>query len=49
MAALDSGGCAKGSPDQRMSEASGGRCLDTGGDLVADLRNEVARTGTGDE
>ncbi|MEU0035299.1 caspase family protein [Streptomyces sp. NPDC006333] len=49
MAALDSGGCAKGSPDQRMSEASGGRCLDTGSDLVADLRNEVARTGTGDE
>ncbi|WP_393080381.1 VWA domain-containing protein [Streptomyces sp. LN704] len=49
MAALDSGGCAKGSPDQRMSEASGGRCLDTRGDLVADLRNEVARTGTGDE
>ncbi|MCX4576355.1 VWA domain-containing protein [Streptomyces sp. NBC_01571] len=49
MAALDSGGCAKGSTDQRMSEASGGRCLDTRSDLVADLRNEVARTGTGDE
>ncbi|MGW3628964.1 VWA domain-containing protein [Streptomyces sp. NPDC005122] len=49
MAALDSGGCAKDSPDRRMSEASGGRCLDTRGDLVADLRDEVARTGTGDE
>ncbi|MFG2476698.1 caspase family protein [Streptomyces fagopyri] len=49
MAALESGGCAKGGVDLRMSEASGGRCLDTRGDLVADLRNEVARTGTGDE
>ncbi|MFF2381555.1 caspase family protein [Streptomyces sp. NPDC058108] len=49
MAALDSGGCAKDGPDRRISEASGGRCLDTSGDLVADLRNEVARTGTGDE
>jgi hypothetical protein len=49
MAALDSGGCAKGRPDQRISDASGGRCLDTKGDLVAGLRDEVARTGTGDE
>lgn len=47
MAALDSGGCAKGRPDQRISDASGGRCLDTKGDLVAGLRDEVARTGTG--
>ncbi|MET7988187.1 vWA domain-containing protein [Streptomyces sp. NPDC005281] len=49
MAALDSGGCDQGKPDARISEASGGRCLDTKGDLVAGLRDEVARTGTGDE
>ncbi|MEU9136940.1 vWA domain-containing protein [Streptomyces sp. NPDC048404] len=49
MAALDSGGCDRGKPDARISEASGGRCLDTKGDLVAGLRDEVARTGTGDE
>ncbi|MFI6144628.1 caspase family protein [Streptomyces sp. NPDC051109] len=49
MASLDSGGCDKGKPDAAISEASGGRCLDTKGDLVARLRDEVARTGTGDE
>lgn len=49
MASLDSGGCDKGKPDAAVSEASGGRCLDTKGDLVARLRDEVARTGTGDE
>ncbi|WP_327135083.1 substrate-binding domain-containing protein [Streptomyces sp. NBC_01343] len=49
MASLDSGGCDKGRPDAAVSEASGGRCLDTKGDLVARLRDEVARTGTGDE
>ncbi|MEU7556139.1 substrate-binding domain-containing protein [Streptomyces sp. NPDC044571] len=49
MASLDSGGCDKGKPDALISEASGGRCLDTKGDLVARLRDEVARTGTGDE
>ncbi|MEU4171794.1 vWA domain-containing protein [Streptomyces sp. NPDC026665] len=49
MAALDSGGCDRGKPDARISEASGGRCLDTKGDLVAGLRDEVARTGTGNE
>ncbi|WP_406177303.1 VWA domain-containing protein [Streptomyces sp. NBC_00996] len=49
MAALDSGGCDRGKPDARVSEASGGRCLDTMSDLVAGLRDEVARTGTGDE
>ncbi|MGW1963485.1 VWA domain-containing protein [Streptomyces sp. NPDC001935] len=49
MAALDSSGCDRGKPDARISEASGGRCLDTKGDLVAGLRDEVARTGTGDE
>ncbi len=49
MASLDSGGCDKGKPDAAVSEASGGRCLDTKGDLVARLRAEVARTGTGGE
>ncbi|MGW8777877.1 VWA domain-containing protein [Streptomyces sp. NPDC055796] len=49
MASLDAGGCDKGKPDAAVSEASGGRCLDTKGDLVARLRDEVARTGTGDE
>lgn len=49
MASLDGGGCDRGRPDAAVSEASGGRCLDTKGDLVALLRDEVARTGTGDE
>jgi hypothetical protein len=49
MAALDSGGCDRGRTDARVSEASGGRCLDTKTDLAAGLRDEVARTGTGDE
>ncbi|WP_028799820.1 VWA domain-containing protein [Streptomyces sp. 142MFCol3.1] len=49
IAALDSGGCDRGKPDARVSDASGGRCLDTKTDLVAGLRDEVARTGTGDE
>ncbi|MEU9176988.1 substrate-binding domain-containing protein [Streptomyces sp. NPDC048550] len=49
MASLDSAGCDKGKPDAAISEASGGRCLDTKSDLVARLRDEVARTGTGDQ
>ncbi len=49
MASLDSAGCDKGKPDAAVSEASGGRCLDTKTDLVARLRDEVARTGTGDQ
>ncbi|MGW0364705.1 substrate-binding domain-containing protein [Streptomyces sp. NPDC002990] len=49
MASLDSGGCDPGKPDAAISEASGGRCLDTKSDLVARLRDEVARTGTGAE
>ncbi|MFF3859631.1 substrate-binding domain-containing protein [Streptomyces sp. NPDC002209] len=49
MASLDSAGCDKGKPDAAVSEASGGRCLDTKSDLVARLRDEVARTGTGDQ
>ncbi|WP_328923867.1 VWA domain-containing protein [Streptomyces sp. NBC_00190] len=47
MASLDSGGCDKGKPDAVVSEATGGRCLDTRTDLVAGLRDEVARAGTG--
>ncbi|MFF6996176.1 caspase family protein [Streptomyces sp. NPDC008313] len=49
VAALDSGGCDRGKPDARISAASGGRCLDTKTDVVAGLRDEVARTGTGDK
>ncbi|WP_037887070.1 caspase family protein [Streptomyces sp. NRRL S-87] len=48
MAALDAGGCDPGRPDAAVAEASGGSCLDTKTDLVARLRDEVARTGTGD-
>ncbi|MFJ5546615.1 caspase family protein [Streptomyces sp. NPDC093225] len=48
MAALDGGGCDPGKPDAAVAEASGGSCLDTKTDLVARLRDEVARTGTGD-
>lgn len=48
MASLDVGGCAKGRPDERIAAASGGRCLDASGDLIAGLRDEVARAGTGE-
>ncbi|MFJ9250678.1 caspase family protein [Streptomyces sp. NPDC101776] len=49
MVSLVSGGCDKGKPDARVSDASGGRCLDADDDLGADLHDEVARTGTGDD
>lgn len=49
MAMLDGGGCEQGKPAAAVSETSGGRCLDTRTDLVAGLRDEVARAGTGDE
>ncbi|GGX73902.1 VWA domain-containing protein [Streptomyces minutiscleroticus] len=48
-AILEGGTCDRGEPDARLAEASGGRCLDTGDDLVAGLRDEVSRTGTGRE
>ncbi|WP_284574297.1 VWA domain-containing protein [Streptomyces sp. 2P-4] len=48
MALLD-GVCDPEKPAAALAEASGGRCLDTRGDLVTRLREEVARTGTGDE
>jgi hypothetical protein len=46
---LSSGGCDQGRPDARISQASGGRCLDASDDLGAGLHDEVARTGTGEE
>ncbi len=46
---LTGGGCDAGEPDARISEASGGRCLDTDDDLGAALQDEVARTGTGEQ
>lgn len=49
MVSLVSGGCDHGSPDARVSAASGGRCLDADDDLGAGLTAEVARTGTGED
>jgi hypothetical protein len=49
MVSLTNGGCAPARPDARISEASGGRCLDAGGDVGAGLKDEVARTGTGED
>ncbi|MCF2128191.1 substrate-binding domain-containing protein [Strepomyces sp. STD 3.1] len=48
MVSLKGGGCDAGKPDARISEASGGRCLDADDDLGAALHDEVARTGTGE-
>ncbi|WP_107480861.1 substrate-binding domain-containing protein [Streptomyces sp. IMTB 2501] len=48
MVSLAGGGCAAGKADARVSQASGGRCLDAGGDLGAGLKDEVAHTGTGE-
>ncbi|MFJ8147633.1 substrate-binding domain-containing protein [Streptomyces sp. NPDC096048] len=48
MVSLKGGGCDEGKPDARISEASGGRCLDADDDLGAALHDEVARTGTGE-
>ncbi|WP_329350158.1 substrate-binding domain-containing protein [Streptomyces sp. NBC_01261] len=49
MVSLVGGGCDKGKPDERISGASGGRCLDADTDLGAGLHDEVARTGTGED
>ncbi|MFC5953845.1 caspase family protein [Streptomyces pratens] len=46
---LKNGGCDPGRPDRRIADASKGRCLDSGDDPGTALRDEVARTGTGDE
>ncbi|MFH9005560.1 caspase family protein [Streptomyces afghaniensis] len=49
MVTLNSGACDRDRPGTRIAEAGRGRCLDAGDDLVPALRDEVARTGTGEE
>ncbi|MFF7488227.1 caspase family protein [Streptomyces luteogriseus] len=49
MVTLNSGACDRGRPGRLMAEASRGRCLDAGDDLVPALHDEVARVGTGKE
>ncbi|MET8977655.1 caspase family protein [Streptomyces sp. NPDC004539] len=49
MVSLVTGGCEAGRADAVVSVASEGRCLDPGDDLGAALRDEVARTGTGEK
>ncbi|MET9759300.1 substrate-binding domain-containing protein [Streptomyces sp. NPDC006372] len=49
MVTLKSGACDRDRPGTLIAEAGRGRCLDAGDDLVPDLRDEVARTGTGEE
>ncbi|MFI8307602.1 caspase family protein [Streptomyces sp. NPDC085927] len=46
---LTNGGCAPDRPDRRIADVSEGRCLDSGDDPGTTLRDEVARTGTGEE
>ncbi|MCX2922116.1 vWA domain-containing protein [Streptomyces sp. NEAU-W12] len=46
---LTNGGCDPDRPDRRIADVSGGRCLDSGDDPGTALRDEVARTGTGEE
>ncbi|WP_308406213.1 substrate-binding domain-containing protein [Streptomyces sp. AC602_WCS936] len=48
MVSLKGGACDEGKPDARVSEASGGRCVDADDDLGAALHDEVARIGTGE-
>ncbi len=48
MVSLKGGACDEGKPDARVSEASGGRCVDADEDLGAALHDEVARIGTGE-
>ncbi|WP_416972384.1 caspase family protein [Streptomyces sp. 4F14] len=48
MVSLVTGGCEAGRVDAVISLAAQGRCLDPGDDLGAALRDEVARTGTGE-
>lgn len=45
---LRGGGCAPDLLNQRLAEATGGRCLDASDDLATELAAEVAKTGTGD-
>ncbi|MFI6207380.1 substrate-binding domain-containing protein [Streptomyces sp. NPDC051041] len=46
---LEGAGCDAGRPNARVSAASGGRCIGVDEDLGAALRDEVARTGTGED
>ncbi|WP_338685742.1 substrate-binding domain-containing protein [Streptomyces acidiscabies] len=48
MVSLATGGCEEGRADAVVAAASEGRCLDPGDDPAASLRDEVARTGTGE-
>nr|WP_269153241.1 VWA domain-containing protein [Streptomyces halstedii] len=45
---LRNGGCAPGGLDDRLGEATGGRCLDLSDDITTELAAEVAKAGTGD-
>ncbi|MFD9290562.1 substrate-binding domain-containing protein [Streptomyces sp. NPDC060030] len=45
---LQDGACTRGRFGDRLAVASGGRCLDPGDDIAAELAAEVAKTGTGD-
>ncbi|MCY1651722.1 VWA domain-containing protein [Streptomyces sp. SL294] len=45
---LQDGACASGRFGDRLAAASGGRCLDPGDDIAAELAAEVAKAGTGD-
>ncbi|MFJ4538594.1 substrate-binding domain-containing protein [Streptomyces tibetensis] len=49
MVSLSGSGCDRDRPATRTAEASRGRCLDAGDDLVPALHDEVARIGTGEE
>lgn len=41
------GGCATGKTGDRIARTSGGRCLDASSSQVSELRDDVARAGTG--
>ncbi|MFD6275405.1 substrate-binding domain-containing protein [Streptomyces sp. NPDC060209] len=45
---LQDGACTPGRFGDRLAVASGGRCLDPGDDIAAELAAEVAKAGTGD-
>ncbi|MFF7795236.1 caspase family protein [Streptomyces sp. NPDC007991] len=49
MVTLKNGACDRDRPGTLIADAGRGRCLDAGDDLVPALRDEVARTGTGEE
>lgn len=49
MGLVTSGVCADGSPNRRITDAAGGRCLDAQGTLAKDLAAEVAWVGAGEE